>query len=64
MILQRLPMFIILRGPEKIMWKTKKFKTFEGLNNWIAANSLKYQYVVLYINNGYAVECKKLRKVC
>lgn len=45
------------------MWNIKKFKTAHDQANWIGANSHRFQIVVLYVNNGYAVEFKKLRRV-
>lgn len=42
------------------MWETKKFKTRNAMLAWIAKNSHRYQWVELYVNNGYAIECKKL----
>ena len=45
------------------MWKIKTFKSDELRNKWIADNRHKYQTEVIFINNGYAVEYKKLRKV-
>ena len=43
------------------MWNTKTFKTEKAQKNWITANCDKYQIEVIYINNGYAVEYRKLR---
>ena len=45
------------------MWKIKRFKTQAALDNFIALNEHKIAYNVIYINNGYAVEYKKLRVI-
>ena len=43
------------------MWTTKTFPSFTAQSNWIERNEHRYQITVLYVNNGYAVEYKKLR---
>lgn len=45
------------------MWELKTFKTQAAQNNWIAKNEHKYQIVVIYLNNEYGVEYRKLRKL-
>ena len=45
------------------MWKTKCFKTQEERDRWIEKNGNRYQWEIIFINNGYAVEYRKLRKV-
>ena len=45
------------------MWEYKEFKTEQDRENWILSNRLKYQIEVIYINNGYAVEYRKLRVI-
>lgn len=45
------------------MWVFKKFKTQTDMDNWINKNKHKIQYTIIYINNGYALEYKLLRKV-
>jgi hypothetical protein len=42
------------------MWTTKRFKTQAALDNFISKNEGKMRYNVIYINNGYGVEFKKL----
>jgi len=42
------------------MWKTKTFNTIEERDNWIEKNSHKYQIDIIFINNGYGVEYRKL----
>lgn len=44
------------------MWKSKRFKTFAAQESWIEKNVCRYQVTRLYVNNGYAVEYRKLRK--
>ncbi len=45
------------------MWQVRNFKTFAALKAWIAKNEDRYQIVRLFVNNGYAVEYRKLRWV-
>jgi hypothetical protein len=45
------------------MWTTKRFKSLAAQKAWIAANEGRCQIVVLFVNNGYAVEYRKLRIV-
>lgn len=45
------------------MWSVKRFKSAHDRANWIGANQHRFQIVVLYVSNGYAVEYKKLRRV-
>jgi hypothetical protein len=45
------------------MWKTKEFKTIESRNNWIRNHKHLYQIEIVFINNGYGVEYKKLRTI-
>jgi hypothetical protein len=45
------------------MWTTKHFKSQDAMDAWIEKNSHKYQITILYVNNGYALEYKKLRIV-
>ena len=42
------------------MWKIKKFKDRKAQNRWIYDNEHRYKIVVLFVNNGFAVEYKKL----
>jgi hypothetical protein len=44
------------------MWQTKFFKTFKRQAKWIDKNKNRYQIDIIFINNGYAVEYRKLRK--
>ena len=45
------------------MWETKYFKTFIAQHKWIENNNNKYTIIAIFINNGFAVEFKKLRKM-
>tara|TARA_R110002020_G_scaffold273468_4_gene488677 strand:- start:490 stop:627 length:138 start_codon:yes stop_codon:yes gene_type:complete len=42
------------------MWEIKTFKTYEEQQNWIKANEHNHQIKIIYINNDYGVEYKKL----
>lgn len=43
------------------MWNIIKFKSASARDRWIAKHGESYQYVEVYINNGYALEVRKLR---
>ena len=45
------------------MWQIKTFKTREAMLLWIARNESRMQWNQIYINNGYAVEYRKLRMI-
>jgi hypothetical protein len=45
------------------MWEIKHFKTFAAQEAWVAKNSCRCQFVRLFVNNGYAVEYRKLRVI-
>ena len=45
------------------MYKVKYFKTFAEQEAWCEANDYRYWIVPIVVNNGYAVEYKKLRYV-
>lgn len=45
------------------MWNVKRFKSAHDMANWIGANEYRYQIVPLFVNNGHAVEWRKLRRV-
>lgn len=45
------------------MWNMRKFRTYAKQQQWIEANKGAYQIIVIYVNNGYAVEYRKLRIV-
>lgn len=46
-----------------MMWMTRTFKTREAFHRWIKRNGRKTQWQEIFINNGYGVEYRKLRKV-
>lgn len=45
------------------MWQTKEFKTKEAMMKFIDNSKNKRQVEIIYINNGYAVEFRKLRRI-
>lgn len=45
------------------MWKIKTFRTKEAMQNFIDKNSNKIQWQEVFVNNGLAIEYRKLRRV-
>ena len=45
------------------MWETKIFKSADKMRAWIEKHGHKFQWYEIFINNGYAVECKPLRVI-
>jgi len=45
------------------MWNTKVFKNESAARTWMENNKYKYQMVLTFINNGCAVEYRKLIRV-
>lgn len=45
------------------MWQTKEFKTEESMQKFIDNNRHKLQIEIIYINNGYAIEFRKLKRI-
>lgn len=45
------------------MWKYKEFKTYSEQQRWILDNQHKYQIENVFIENFYALEYRKLRRV-
>jgi hypothetical protein len=45
------------------MWQAKTFKTHEAMETFIQKHKSKIQYQEVFINNGYAIEYRKLIKV-
>ena len=43
------------------MWQIKTFKTKEKMIDFINKNKNKIQYTEIFINNGYAIEYRKLK---
>ena len=44
-------------------WKKRYFKTLKDQNEWIEKNKNKYRIDLIFINNGYGIEYKKLVKI-
>jgi hypothetical protein len=44
-------------------WKTKTFKTRELMLHWWNNNKYRYQMVEVFIDNGFALEYKSLKKL-
>jgi len=45
------------------MWKTKHFKTREAMQTFINRNEARIQWVEIFVNNAYAIEYRKLRRI-
>jgi len=45
------------------MWQLRTFKTKELMQKFINKNKGKIQYQEVFINNGYAIEYKKLIRI-
>lgn len=45
------------------MWKIKTFKTKQAMENFLAKNQNKIQWVEVFVNNAYAIEYRKLKWV-
>lgn len=45
------------------MYRIKEFKTKEQMANFIARHSGKIEWQEIFINNGYGIEYRWLRKV-
>lgn len=45
------------------MWKHKMFYSQADQDAWIAANSHRFVIEVVFVNNGYCVLYKSLRRV-
>ena len=45
------------------MWQTKTFKTQKQAEQWIKKHDHKYRMNLIFINNGFGVEYKKLLKI-
>ena len=46
-----------------IMWNFMFFKTAEARDNYIRKNKHRIQYEIVYINNGYGIEYRKLKRI-
>lgn len=45
------------------MWIIRTFKTRENMNDFITKNEGKIQWIEIFINNGFCIEYRRLRKV-
>lgn len=45
------------------MWQTKLFNTEEAMQQWIAEHKNNMQIQVIFVNNGFGVEYRILRKI-
>jgi hypothetical protein len=43
------------------MWQIKRFKTREKMRAWLDKNSHRIQWEEVFLDNGYAVEWRRLR---
>ena len=43
------------------MWTTKFFSTLKCQTKWIELNSHRYDIEVIFVENGYAVQYRKVR---
>jgi hypothetical protein len=46
------------------MWTFRQFRSKENMNKFLTKNAKKIQYVEIFINNGYAIEYRKLKRIC
>ena len=44
-------------------WKIKEFRTKENMQKFIANNMGKIEWHEIFINNGYAIEYKRLLRI-
>ena len=45
------------------MWEIKRFRTKDAMNNFIIKNYLRIQWQEIFVDNGYAIEYRKLKKM-
>ena len=45
------------------MWKTKYFKTEDQANEFMIKNALDYQMQLIFVQDGYEVEYKDVRRI-
>ncbi len=45
------------------MWQVKRFKSLKAQQAWCQSHDHYCQIVVLFVNNGYAVEWRRLRVI-
>lgn len=44
-------------------WRVKTFKTKEAMAKWVARFGHLYQMQEVFINNGYAIDIRRLRVI-
>jgi hypothetical protein len=44
-------------------WRTSGFKTKEGMQAWIDKNDHRIQWEQVFVNNGYAIMWRRLRRI-
>lgn len=45
------------------MWIVKTFKTRKAMKRFLARHEGRIQWVEIFINNGYGIEYRKLRRI-
>lgn len=45
------------------MWTFKQFKTKEAMQKFLSRKAGKIQWVEVFVNNAYAIEYRKLRRI-
>ncbi len=45
------------------MWKFRQFKTKDAYNKFLKRNEGKIQFTEIFVNNAYALEYQKLRRI-
>jgi hypothetical protein len=45
------------------MWLYREFKTYELMKAWLAKHAAKIQWVEIFVNNRYAIEYRKIKRV-
>jgi hypothetical protein len=45
------------------MWTVKTFKTLAAMRAWIDRNAYRVEFREVFINNGYAVDYRPLRRI-
>lgn len=44
-------------------WKIRTFRTIEAMHAWLEKNDRFIEFNEIYVNNAYAVEYRKLRRI-
>ena len=52
-----------LKDLSETTWTTVVFESFQKQADFVNRYSEKLQITILYVNNGYAVECRKLKPI-